>query len=794
MKLSYSILGNGIDDSFYGVTDSVRNTVLNNEQWTYYTDRNGLGDIIQKSNETEAHLFEYRSDKKLKKFTLLKNNTETQVNYFYDGLGRRIAKLVNTPTESFTNTYAYEADQDKIILGKSGQGDETLYIDGQGIDEHLTKVNANEVKPYIVNHLGTVLNSDAADSTRATGAFGELFTDDGKAIGVYRTRLGKQIDLEQSNEYNIIHASRLVGRLHYSIKKQSLMTHFLNDIWILFAVIIVLSLLLFVYFQKYFKPTLDGFKRISQILKTSTQESITSLREFSNPIKEVKEIAQRLEESFTQVIEGEEVRMKHEVLKESKRLFRVFKHDSGGQIAAIRAVASDSPELDEKKRITLRNALDCIEDSINHIENSMDGKKEDLSIKPQLVSSALESVVSSLRYTNRNFIELDIEFNLNKKAYGHFAKFDKTTFNRCISNIVNNAIEATDKKGKIKVSLTGDSNRIKISISDNGKGISESGLQKIRGILFGGSEEVFSTKGSGLGLTQVRDALQRWSGHIEIESVVNQGTNVDIILQRCPPHKTFISSLKFSPSARIVVIDDDPLIHQIIDTRFEDLDLKENVLHFSTARQFENFMLTDKEALLDTFFLFDNELIDRESETEKNQARDEMLTGLDLIKKYNLAEQSILVTSTHGDEKVALECLKIGLKILPKNLANFIPIEKIDSSEKRVVFIDDTPFNHYFWEMSAEKNNIKLDRFFDIDEFKLFSHFYNKKSLLFIDSQLGEDLLGEEESQELANMGFSELYVHSGNISTVKKTEHLKGVIDKVPPFKQSWVREALEL
>jgi hypothetical protein len=42
MKLSYSILGNGIDDSFYGVTTNTRNTIKENDVWTYFTDRKRL--------------------------------------------------------------------------------------------------------------------------------------------------------------------------------------------------------------------------------------------------------------------------------------------------------------------------------------------------------------------------------------------------------------------------------------------------------------------------------------------------------------------------------------------------------------------------------------------------------------------------------------------------------------------------------------------------------------------------------------------------------------------------------
>jgi RHS repeat-associated protein len=203
--MDYDKAGNRTNDSVYGVTKNRRNTILNNEQWTYYTDRNGLGDIIQKSNETEAHLFEYRGDKKLKKFTLLKNNTETSVDYYYDALGRRVAKSINTPTESFTNTFAYEADQDKILLGKNGNGDETLYIDGQGIDEHLAEVNSNGIKAYLVNHLGTVLNSGATDSARATGAFGEVLqsvnTISSSAEPVSYGFTGQEFDLESKSYY-----------------------------------------------------------------------------------------------------------------------------------------------------------------------------------------------------------------------------------------------------------------------------------------------------------------------------------------------------------------------------------------------------------------------------------------------------------------------------------------------------------------------------------------------------------------------------------------------------------------
>ncbi len=50
----------------------------------------------------------------------------------------------------------------------------TLYLDGQGIDEHLGEVSeVRGPKAYVTDHLGSVLNGEAAGSAKAFGAFGE---------------------------------------------------------------------------------------------------------------------------------------------------------------------------------------------------------------------------------------------------------------------------------------------------------------------------------------------------------------------------------------------------------------------------------------------------------------------------------------------------------------------------------------------------------------------------------------------------------------------------------------------
>ena len=49
-------------------------------------------------------------------------------------------------------------------------------------------------------------------------------------------------------------------------------------------------------------------------------------------------------------------------------------------------------------------------------------------------------------------------------------------------------------------------------------------------------------------------------------------------------------------------------------------------------------------------------------------------TGLNLIDDLGIAGQSYLVTSRHEDSNIYQHCEKIGLKIIPKKYAVYIPI------------------------------------------------------------------------------------------------------------------------
>ncbi|MEM9236155.1 MAG: ATP-binding protein, partial [Verrucomicrobiota bacterium] len=107
---------------------------------------------------------------------------------------------------------------------------------------------------------------------------------------------------------------------------------------------------------------------------------------------------------------------------------------------------------------------------------------------------------------------------------------DATQFQQVIYNLLRNAYQALQGKGGvIRISTRSNDYECRISISDNGSGISPEQM----GSLF---EPYRTTKqsGTGLGLLIVRRVVREHGGEIEIESEPEAGTTIHINLPRGP--------------------------------------------------------------------------------------------------------------------------------------------------------------------------------------------------------------------------------------------------------------------
>ncbi|MBU0504645.1 hypothetical protein KJ708_01535, partial [bacterium] len=244
---------------------------------------------------------------------------------------------------------------------------------------------------------------------------------------------------------------------------------------------------------------------------------------------------------------------------------------------------------------------------------------------------------------------------------------------------------------------------------------------------------------------------------------------------------------------------------------------------FKSCESIINFY-REKEFLLKKakkLFLFDYELLGNEK------------TGLQIIDELNIKENAILVTSHYEEEHIRNECKRLGVKLLPKNLAGFVPIsvsvdrfpvsvkektKKTDSGQRTTdndqygdrlsvvvkektkntdsgqrtadhdpidaILIDDDYLVHTTWRLIAKQHGKTVKCYVDPEDFVNDSDDINKATPLYIDSNLGDGVKGEVLAKEFYEQGFTNIYLATGYPKDdFAKVPWIKDVVGKQPPF-----------
>lgn len=104
---------------------------------------------------------------------------------------------------------------------------------------------------------------------------------------------------------------------------------------------------------------------------------------------------------------------------------------------------------------------------------------------------------------------------------------DPDKIRQVIINIIDNAIKYTQKDGIVEVKVEIAGKHVKISVSDNGCGISKKDLPHIKEKFYKANNTV---RGTGIGLAVADEIVKKHSGEINISSEISKGTTVEIVL------------------------------------------------------------------------------------------------------------------------------------------------------------------------------------------------------------------------------------------------------------------------
>jgi signal transduction histidine kinase len=214
-------------------------------------------------------------------------------------------------------------------------------------------------------------------------------------------------------------------------------------------------------------------------------------------------------------------------------------------------------EMAHKVAHEIKNPLTPIQLSAEHILRVYEDKSGDFEKALHESAAYIISEVENLRRIAQEFLELSRVASLKKETFDfreavvevvapyerviservRFRKVvegkdflveaDKAKVKIAVRNIFINAVEAIRGKGEIEIRLRAEPDSLSLAIRDSGIGMAKDVVEKI-------FESYFSTKdvGTGLGLPIAKKIIEDHGGTIRVESEVQKGTLITIVLPR----------------------------------------------------------------------------------------------------------------------------------------------------------------------------------------------------------------------------------------------------------------------
>ncbi|MCY4554043.1 MAG: ATP-binding protein [Candidatus Poribacteria bacterium] len=414
-------------------------------------------------------------------------------------------------TEGWLNTIMetgyFEQDPEKIksaysveimIFGSDYTLNVTTLAELSNVEQDWThladKMRLREVKPYLENPDGTSVIRD--------------ITLDGKPYKVF------YLPLKVGRFYCLLRPMEAIAEA-----KRTLTWYMLGIAVLVTGLVALISHLIGRNLTNPIKVLVDSTARVAtgnldEQCELKTHDEIGDLAAAFN------QMTRDLKQSSDQLIQAER-------LATAGKMSASFAHEIRNPLSSMRMLAQmlmQKPEMSEEQhQQSLRYILEEIERIDTIVKGLMDfSGPTALNLTQQPLPPVLKAVLDLME---ANLAHHKIQLELDLLPETPEIQFDSDKLKQAFMNVVLNAMEAMPQGGTLKVSTIVDEDRVGIKIVDTGIGIPEEDL----GQLF---EPFFTkkTRGTGLGLANVKRILEEHGGNVEIESALSEGTEVSLWL------------------------------------------------------------------------------------------------------------------------------------------------------------------------------------------------------------------------------------------------------------------------
>ena len=204
------------------------------------------------------------------------------------------------------------------------------------------------------------------------------------------------------------------------------------------------------------------------------------------------------------------------------------------EVLADRDKSKKLSEIIKRQNRLLNQMIDQVLD-ISALERS----GFSLNKEPVKVGFLFDEIVEAFRV---NQAKKNVTVNMKNLPDGDLVVYlDKFQITRVLNNLFSNAVKYNDKEPQINVELTVNGAVLKITISDNGIGISKEEKEEVFTKFYRGEHNLSrKIRGLGLGLYFVKRIVDAHGGTISLESTIGEGSTftIDLPLKRMENEST----------------------------------------------------------------------------------------------------------------------------------------------------------------------------------------------------------------------------------------------------------------
>jgi signal transduction histidine kinase len=210
---------------------------------------------------------------------------------------------------------------------------------------------------------------------------------------------------------------------------------------------------------------------------------------------------------------------------------RQVAHDIRSPSAALSLALEGMENIPSKSKEILLNVLKRMNDIAQELlvmEQNFEIQAKELKKNGSPVAVAIKPIVIAIMEEKKILLVNSPHLALRvDKISDCLVLGGEAELKRALSNLIDNAIEASEEKGEIVVKATVIADICYLSVKDNGKGIAKEDLSRVwaPGVSLG------KKNGHGFGLSFVRDVVESWGGRTVLDSALGKGTVVSLQLK-----------------------------------------------------------------------------------------------------------------------------------------------------------------------------------------------------------------------------------------------------------------------